>query len=256
MNSRFYILLIIVILIFVSLLLSINWRGKESVEKITVTGNYSITRDELLYAARLNDSLISSEEINIDIIEDRISRHPEVKKVFVSRENPQELKIEIIEKRPVAILNGENEVKLVDDEPDVFPLKVSQKIYDLPVISGERIDNKLNPKDRYNKEDLRLALYIILNAYKESKFLYNNISEINLSDPEKVIIYLSEDSSPVYLPRDINQSISNAGYRNKINDKMNLFDSYVRSSADDHVKENIQYVDLRFSNQIIVNSSK
>lgn len=256
MNNRFYILLIIVILIFVSLLLSINWRGEEKVEMITVTGNYSVSRDEILYAARLSDSLISAEEVNIDLIQDRISRHPEVKKVFVSRENPQELKIEIIEKRPVAILNGENEIKLVDDEPDVFPLKVSQKIYDLPVISGVRIDNSINPKNRYNRDDLRLALYIILNAYKESKFLYSNISEINLSDQEKVIIYLSEDSSPVYLPRYQDRNISNQEYRNLLDKRMKVFDSYLKSLGENHVKENVQYVDIRFSNQIIVNSTK
>ncbi|MBV6479624.1 MAG: Cell division protein FtsQ [Ignavibacteria bacterium] len=256
MRGRLYILLTVILLIFVSLLLSISWRGKEPVQKITVIGNYSIPREDLLFAARLNDSLISNEEINIDLIQDRISKHPEVKKVFVSRENPEELKIEIVEKRPVAILNGENEIKLVDDEPDVFPLKVSQKIYDLPVISGVRMDNSINQKSKYNKEDLRLALYIILNAYKESKYLYNSISEINLSDSEKVIVYLSEDSSPVYLPRGKNKNISDAEYRGGLDYKMKVFDSYIRSLGDNHLKENVQYVDLRFSNQIIVNSTK
>jgi len=226
------------------------------VEKITVTGNYSIPKEEILSAARLKDSAFSLKEISIEHIRDRILKHPEIKKAFVSRENPEEVKIEIIEKRPVAILNGENEVKLVDDEPDLFPFKVSQKNYDLPVISGVRIGNGINPKNKYNREDIRLALYIILTAYKESRYLYNCISEINLSDPERIIIYLNEDSSPVYLPRMADKSIQDTEFREKINVKLKIFDSYIKSTIDNHIKEKIQYVDLRFSNQIIVNSIK
>ena len=66
---------------------------------------------EILDAARLTDSVINENEINIDVIQDRIISILEVKKAFVSKDQISELKIEIIEKRPVAILNGENEIK-------------------------------------------------------------------------------------------------------------------------------------------------
>lgn len=254
MNNKKLILIFIFILILVSVLLSLNWREDAIIEKITVSGNYTISKEEILTAARLNDSLISNQEINIELIRDRIMKHPEIKKAFVSKELPSELKIEIIEKRPVAILNGENEIKLVDDEPDIFPFKNANKLYDLPVISGVRIVNSHNPKLKYNKDDIRLALFIILNSYKESKLLYNNISEVNLSDTDKIIVYLSEDSSPVYLPRSSRSNISDIKYREKLLNKLTVFDQYIKKSMDIHLKEKINYVDLRFSNQIIVNS--
>lgn len=254
MNAKKVILILIVLFAGALTLLSIKWRSGYIFEKITVTGNYTISEEEIFSIARLKDSLISSDEINIDNIQDRISKHPEIKKVFVSKELPSELKIEIIERRPVAILNGENEVKLIDDELEIFPFKNSTKLYDLPVISGVKIENTPNPKNKYKKEDLRLALFLILNSYKESKAVYNNISEINLSDSSKVIVYLSEDSSPFYFPRK-KESISNADYQILLLNTLAVFESYLKQSLDEHLKKQVNYVDLRYSNEVIVNSN-
>jgi len=255
MNTKKVILILIILFIAAAALLSLKWRSDNFFEKITVSGNYTITREDILSVSRLKDTLINADEINIEIIEDRILKHPEVKKVHVSRELPSELKIEIIERRPVAILNGENEMKLLDHEIEVFQFKNFIKLYDLPVISGVRVESNPNPKNKYNREDLRLGLFLILNSYKESKALYNNISEINLSDSDKVIIYLSEDSSPFYLPRNMKESISNEEYQKLLLYKLRVFDSYIKQSLDKHLKKKVNYVDLRYLNQVVVNSN-
>lgn len=255
MNFKKVILSLIVLIVIAVAFLSLKWRSGNALDKITLTGNYTISREEILSIARLSDSILSSDEINIDLIQDRISKHPEIKKAFVSREMPSELKIEIIERRPVAILNGENEIKLIDDELEIFPFKNSSKLYDLPVISGVRIENHTIPMKKYSKEDLRLALFIILNTYKESKAVYNNISEVNLSDTTKSVIYLSEDSSPFYFPRKYTESISNKEYQKLLLNKLEVFESYLKQSLDKHLKKQINYVDLRYENEVIVNSN-
>lgn len=254
MNLKKVILIVIVLSVILLAFQSVKWRSGSNLEKITITGNYTISNEEILEAARLRDTLISSDEINIDNIQDRISKHPEIKKVYVSKEIPSELKIEIIERRPVAILNGENEIKLIDDELEIFPFKNTSKMYDLPVISGVRIENTPNPQKKYNKEDLRLAVFIILNAYKESKAAYNNISEVNLSDTGKTIIYMSEDSSPFYFPRKYRESISNGEYQKLLVNKLVLFENYLKQKLDNHLKKQVRYVDLRFENEVIINS--
>jgi len=255
MNLKKVILVILVLFVITLAFYSVKWRSGNTFEKITVTGNYTIPKEEVLAAARLKDTLISADEINIDIIQDRISKHPEIKKVFVSKELPSELKIEIIERRPVAILNGENEIKLIDDGLEIFPFKNSSKMYDLPVISGVRIENTPDPMKKYNKEDLRLALFIILNSYKESKAVYNNISEINLSDTGKAVVYMSEDSSPFYFPRKYNESISNKEYQKMLLNKLVVFENYLKQFLDNHLRKKVNYVDLRFDNEVIVNSN-
>ena len=255
MNLKRVIFIILILFVITIAFFSLKWRSGYSFDKITVTGNYTISKEEILSAARLKDTLISSDEINIDLIQDRISKHPEIKKVYVSKELPSELKIEIIERRPVAILNGENEVKLIDDELEIFPFKKSAKVYDLPVISGIRIESSPDPLKKYNKEDLRLALFIVLNAYRESKAVYNNISEISLADSGKAIVYLTEDSSPFYFPRKYRESISNKDYQKLLLNKLVLFENYLKQSLDRHLQKQVNYVDLRFENEVIVNSN-
>ncbi|MEP7146853.1 MAG: FtsQ-type POTRA domain-containing protein [bacterium] len=255
MNNKKIIFVFIVLIVAALTIFSIKWRSGNTLDKIKLTGNFTISRDEVLRIAGLKDSLISSDEINIDLIQDRIAKHPEVKKVYVSIDLPSELNIEIIERRPVAILNGENEIKLIDNELDIFPFKNSSKMYDLPVISGVRIENNPNPLKKYNKEDLRLALFLILNTYKQSKIAYNNISEINLSDTGKAVLYLAEDSSPFYFPRRYRESISNTEYQNLLLNKLTIFECYLKQALDSHLKKQINYVDLRYANEVIVNSN-
>ncbi|MEZ4822320.1 MAG: FtsQ-type POTRA domain-containing protein [Ignavibacteria bacterium] len=255
MKSGKVILILTVIFIALIVILSLNWRSETEINKISISGNYTISRDEILSARRLNDSSAITEEVNIDLIRNRISNHKEVKKVFVSLEQPSELKIEIIERRPVAIVNGENEIMLVDDELEIFPFKNSVKMYDLPVISGIRTEITPDPMKKYNKEDLRLALFLILNTYKTSKATYNYISEVNMADSDKVIVYMSEDSSPFYFPRKINESISNSEYQDLIINRIEVFESYLKQSLDNHLKKDIKYVDLRYENKVILNSN-
>ncbi|MEO8446564.1 MAG: FtsQ-type POTRA domain-containing protein [bacterium] len=255
MSSKKIILSVIVIFLIAVSVLSLKWRTGNPVDKITVSGNYTISRVEILNIARLNDSLISEDEINVDVIQDRIGKHPEIKKVFVSKELPSELKIDIIERRPVAILNCGNEINLIDEELETFPFKNPSKMYDLPVISGVRPDNSKNLLKKFNKEDLRLGLFVILNSYKQSKAAYNNISEVNLSDSSKIIVYMSEDSSPFYFPRMYKESISNTGYQNLILNKLSVFENYLKQCLGNHLKQQINYVDLRYSNEVIVNSN-
>jgi cell division protein FtsQ len=244
-----------VIFIVLIVMLSIKWRSDSVINKITITGNYTISREEILSAARLKDSAFDSDEINIDLIRNRISGHKEVKKAYVSLELPSDLKIEIIERRPVAILNGGSEILLIDDELEIFPFKNAVKMYDLPVISGVRTEIKPDPMKKYNEEDLRLALFLILNTYKESKATYNYISEVNLSDPDKIIVYMSEDSSPFYFPKKANESISNKEYQELILNRIEVFETYLKQSLDNHLKKNVNYVDLRYDNKVILNSN-
>ncbi|MBS1516906.1 MAG: FtsQ-type POTRA domain-containing protein [Bacteroidetes bacterium] len=254
MNIKKAIMIFTVISLGALAVLSLNWRSEDKIEKITVSGNYTISREEILNAAHLNDSMTNINETGIEVIQDRISKHPEIKSVFVSRVPPSEIKIEVVEKRPVAILNGDNEMYLLDDGLDVFPYKNFSKMYDLPVISGVRKETNPKSRNKFNTEDLRTALFVILNSYKQSKSLYNNISEVRMSDTSKIIVYLSEDSTPIYFPRHNDKKIADKEYQNELNVKLRILKNYLNQYLAEQLKTKVNYIDLRFRNQIIVNS--
>jgi cell division protein FtsQ len=121
LSKKLVILSLIVVSAAVAAYFSIGWRSGYEIRKITVTGNQTLSREEILSVARLKDSAMIESDAGIEMIRDRILNHPEIKKAFVSKNPPSELRIEIVEKRPVAILNAGNELLLVDDELESFP---------------------------------------------------------------------------------------------------------------------------------------
>lgn len=82
MSIKKIILIIIVLFVIASAFMSLKWRNISVIDKVTVSGNYTVSRDEILSAARIKDTIKDEEEIDIDKIQDRIMKHPELKKVL------------------------------------------------------------------------------------------------------------------------------------------------------------------------------
>lgn len=123
-----------------------KWRTDSHYNKITIRGNFTIPEDDILKYLKLeNDSVIDLKKVNLELIQDRILNHPEIKKVSVVKQPPKELIIEIVEKKPIAIINFYNKLMLVDRDFEIFSFKNSGMLYDLPVISG--IDLKNDPEN-------------------------------------------------------------------------------------------------------------
>ena len=228
------------IVIFLFIIFANNWRNKSYINKITVKGNITLSEDEILNAAGIKaDSVLNLEELNLGFIRDRVAKHPEIKKVIVSKEPPSELIIEITEKKPLAVIIKNNELNLIDEEQEVFTFKNYEKAFDLPVISGLKAENS----PQY-KSDINMAFSLLKAAYSKGRYLQNMISEINMKDSNKVIVKSNEKSISFYFPRVEKDAV--LIYERKLV----LFRKFME---DEIIKKNAecQYVDLRYSNQII-----
>jgi cell division protein FtsQ len=232
-----------------------NWRANVNYDKITIRGNFTLSREEILQAANIKDSVINTEELNLVFIQDRISKHPEIKRVSVSKNPPSELVIDVVEKRPLAIVNVGSQLNLVDEECELFPFKNYEKLFDLPVITGIKQVSTQQIDDKAYMSDLKLAVFITMNAYKKSKFLYNQISEINISDTGKVIVFTNEKSVPVYFPRSEKKDISDLNYQSEILSKLVVLKNFFEKSFAALKDKKLDYVDLRFNNQVIVKTN-
>lgn len=218
-----------------------NWRNKTFVNKITIKGNLTISESEILTAAGLAaDSLINLDELNLAFIRDRIAKHPEIKRVFVSKEPPSELIIEVSEKKPIAVLVKNTELNLIDDDREVFSIRNFEKVFDLPVING------LDESRKDYKSDLDIAVNFIKSAYAKGKYIQNQISEINMSDSTRLTVFSNDRPTVFYFPKISRESESAEIY----SAKLGVFKKFI---DDEIIKKNLncEYVDLRFSNQII-----
>lgn len=91
---------LIVFLIVAAVVLANKWRTDSHYNKITIRGNFTIPEDDILKYLKLeNDSVIDLKKVNLELIQDRILNHPEIKKVSVVKQPPKELIIEIVEKK-------------------------------------------------------------------------------------------------------------------------------------------------------------
>ena len=221
------------------IILANNWRNKTIISKITIKGNITISEGEILTAAGLKaDSTINLDELNEVFIRDRVAKHPEIKKVVVSKEPPSELIIEVIEKKPIAIVLKNNEIFLIDEEKEIFPIKNYEKAFDLPIINGLIYD------ERKNNVQINLAINFLKVVYKEGKYLQNLISEINMKDSLMIIVNTNDKVIPFYFPRIEND------YNKVYKQKLTLFKMFMDEEI---ALKNLdcEYVDMRFSNQII-----
>lgn len=99
-----YVFSLAIIILFVVIIAN-SWRNKTIISKLTIKGNITLSETDVLQAAGLRaDSTIDLSELNEVFIRDRVARHPEIKRVVVSKEPTSELVIEIVEKKPFAIV--------------------------------------------------------------------------------------------------------------------------------------------------------
>ncbi len=267
-NWKLIILFIIVIIFaFSSIVLSGLWKDKSTIKSISLNGNITLSKDEIFDFAKLNDSMICSNVLSLDMIESRISKHPNIRKVVVSKDGAV-IKIEISEKNPFAAATGGSEVFLVDDQLTLYTLKKEQMNIDLPVISG--LSAELNT-GAYGKDDLKklkIAQYIISQSIKLNKSLYNYISEINFSDTNQITIITSDDATPVYLidysslpgkdkyelPNAL-KDINNLSLRNAINSKLIQLNGFLKQVRVYRPANSFKYIDMRYNDIIVVKNN-
>lgn len=255
---------VIIIFTFSSIVVSGLWKDKSTIKKVELSGNITLSKEEIFDFARLNDSMICSNELTLDMIEGRISKHPNIKKVTVSKDAAT-VKIDISEKNPFAVASNGKEMFLVDDQLSLYNLKKDHKDIDIPVITG--LSSQLGT-DTYGKndlKDLKIAQYIISQSIKINKSLYNYISEINFADSSMIILVTSDDAATVYFidyssltnrtkPETVNmvRDINNPSLRKAIDSKLVQLNGFLKQVRVYRTTNSFKYLDMRFNDMIII----
>lgn len=262
-----FLLTLVVLIAGSSIVLSGLWKDKKYIKAVEFDGGTTLSKDEVFEFAKLNDSLIMSNALTLDVIESRISKYPNIKSVHVTRESAL-IKIEISEKDPFALVTNGKKMFLIDDKLNLYSFKKENRNIDLPVISGlsEMLD--INNYGRNDIKNLKIAQFLIKQALKTNKVLYNYISEINFSDSTGIILYSSEDATQIYFldydeinsiskhPVDIkNLEITNNSFREIIKQRLIYLDSFLKQVIVYKSRFCFANIDLRFQDMILVKNN-
>jgi cell division protein FtsQ len=210
----------------------------DSSSSIQIDGNSQLTRADLL---TVFGSDIGRNLFFVPLTERRreLEQVPWVAHATVMRVMPDQLRVAIVERTPIAFVRIGNQVKLVDADGvilDMSPVALAAKHYSFPVVTG------INPQDPLSVRRPRMRIYQkFMNEIDSSgEKLSQQLSEIDISDPEDVQGLVSSGKSDILL---------HFGEDNFLN-RWREYQSHLAEWKQQY--PNLAAVDLRYDRQVVL----
>ena len=215
------------------------WSGLK--EKATIELKFSETNIletktyESLVSEIMQDSSIQDKTYEIT---KRIEEHPYVKAVRVSNHYPSQIRIEIMEREPIAIVNKDPMVFL-DESGFVLPDLGNLNKHILPAMSNFNSDEDFYP---HGKKALSVkvieCISLLSQLKKQYGELYDNLSEIKMSASNEIELILADQPTHIFLG---NQDIDS---------RINILKEFEKELKPKSIS-GYSYLDIRYDNQVI-----
>jgi cell division protein FtsQ len=219
-------------------LFSWEWKDSLKVQRVSVRGARILTAQQIFALAGVPSS---SPMYGIDLfdVRQRILTQPFIKSATVSRSFPNILRIDVIERVPIASLSG-GVLRYVDADGMVLPFVGVPAKLDLPVISGISGTQNARVGDTVANNDLKQAILVLQTAQQIDSSLYHLVSEVNMNGGGDIVLYSTEAGIPIILGRD--------GIARKLLTLQSFWTDFVKTDS----VSRLQQVDLRFEDQVVV----
>jgi len=234
---------ILVVMIIYALILGINEiasLGKNQ-EKNFKSENIEIIGNEILNDEKIKDlcdyDFGKSEDVNIDKIAEALMKSDFIKGVSVTKRLPRTLNITIEERKPIAFIYGRG-LNLIDEKGYLMPLPKIKKSWDLPFICGIKQSlGKLGEKTI--SDDALKAISLVSHLELNNNLMLGLISEINMKNNHLFELTMIKGAKI---------RINRTGY----DKELYVLQNYIKSYLDWSDMTQIDYIDLRFKDQLIV----
>jgi cell division protein FtsQ len=216
-------------------LLTIDWAKTQSVfdfKNILVKGNDSLSETDVKQLAKI-DAHQSVFDIDLKSVENKIAKHQLIKEARVSRRLPNAIMIEIVERKPLATING-----VPIDDGGILLTKLILKEDDLyPTITDIKYTGKIN-----GKPEMKQVLSFLDFAKNHQPRLYQQISRISFSESHGIYFFTQSNIKVIVGGEDFVVRASN----------LVTVMSYLTVENNN---SDIDYFDLRFNQQVIVKAT-
>ena len=180
----------------------------------------------------------STKQDKIREITKRIEDHPYVKAARVSKHYPSQIRIEIMEREPIAIVNKDPMV-LLDENGFVLPDLGNLNNHILPVMSNFNSDKEFYPHGKKALSVNIIECISLLSQLKEQyDGLYDNLSEIKMSASNEIELILADQPTHIFLG---NQDIDS---------RINILKEFEKELRPKSIS-GYSYLDIRYNNQVI-----
>jgi len=210
----------------------------DSASSIQTFGNSQLTRADLL---SVFGSDIGRNLFFVPLAERRVSLEqiPWVEHAIVMRLLPNQLRVAVTERTPIAFVRVGNKIDLVDKDGVILempPAAMAAKHYSFPVVTG------IEPGDPLSTRRPRMRLYqkFITDLDASGEKISEQLSEVDLSDPEDVRATVPAKGSDLLL---------HFGYEDFLN-RYHNYQSHLAEWQQQYPR--LASIDLRYERQVVL----
>ena len=214
--------------------------------QIDIQGNHKVSEKEILEKAGIKSGT-NIFRLDLRKIEQLIREDKRIKEVWVKRKFPNQLLVEVEEKKPALWVNLPDGLCGLSKDQEIIPLEKEDFEHDFPVVTGlvspsvwgERNQNE-RPYEWWPNRKAKSALDFYKTVLEEDSSFMQIISEISLYDENNLIFYL--------IPYGTQVNLGKGNFKKKLK-RVKAFLDY------EGKKEDLACIDLRFENQVVVKKS-
>lgn len=234
--SAIFFLLVIVAITYLSV--SLNAHTDYKINLISLEGNIHLTQDQYLQYANLADKNDYG-RLSIQVIKDRIERHPYVKRADVRYDGNGKVSIKVTEKAFDSLIIDTTGQYILTENLQLLPVLPQTKKIDYPIISNPFFGSGKKVLSSYKKNlDIVTATKIISSIKLLSPELYDSLSSIDLQNGGDIVLSFSNFDYPVIIGR--NGEIK----------KIICFNNFWAYLKGKEINKYMEYVDLRYSGHV------
>ena len=231
----------LIIIVSIIVIFSIDWISHRKIYNIKIEGNEFIPQE--IFKNLVPDTLYKREKGNVRLKEIRqlVLKYPFVRNVNVSFGSNDDVVLELTLRKPVAqLVDSAGRLMFVDEERNILPYLFFENFSYLPVLRTTNNDRSIDSADL----DFLINMLLMLRQEKYA-LVYGQISEL-----------ISDSKSNTYSAR-LTGNIAKIefGDSGKIGIKLDNLLSFLVYYYQHENKSKVEYIDLRWSRQVIVKSN-
>ena len=213
-----------------------GWKEHLKVTAVRCEGNRIVPDADLL---RLASVPRGSRLFGVDLaaVQTRVRQNPYLRSAYARREIPGEIVLEVEERMPIAAI-PQNPQVYVDAEGMVLPAMTSDVSFDLPLLTG--VGSAPTAGKRLADSTALEALQVLAMARRIGDEAYRRVSEVHVERGREIVVFTAEAGVPVVFGR------------GDTAEKMAKFEAFWSEIVPQRDVHQLQYVDLRFRNQVVV----
>lgn len=214
--------------------------------RIYVQGNHKVSEKEIFEKVKIKLGT-NIFRMNLGIIENLVREDKRIKEVWVKRMLPNQILIEVEEKKPALWINLPEGLFGLSQDQEIIPLEEEDFDQDLPVVTGLTFQSdfgkknlKAKPYEWWPNKKAKLALDFYKILLEQDSSFMELISEISLSDESNLVFYL--------IPYGTQVNMGKGSFKKKLK-RVKAFLDYEGKTED------LAGLDLRFKDQVVVKKS-